>query len=620
MVCVFLLLIAFTQAQSGYDPDKCQSLDVMVLIDTSESISPDNLSTEKTFARQLVDTLLESHSKTHIGVVSFGPVITQVPLGAHSNTVLDSAINGIFHDRDFFGQIQGQTPTHRALESAGYEFQVSGRKDVARVVFLITDGAPNDPQSAMDVAKDLKRSGVNVVTIGIALAKSQADIDSQPQVQQAIFENPELRDYYKVDYFMSEMASEPASLFFHSITNFNSLQLALPSITSQTCSYVDAVAPACGPVGTKLTVKGYHLYNTKSLRVFFDFGPALGVRKVAATWVSDEEVFVIIPEQGFPTLTNESDRFVATVEVSLDGTAVTTTNRQQYQFRLANDISPCFSAVGVFDRVPVASAEEDSLWWLGLLIPLLLLCFLLPLFVYVKKKPKKEKAPVPTEEPDQIELEKPLPEEAHLVQSADADAAKPASSPPKKWKVVSSAYIGYGKGKMDVDWAGDAPASAPHALKRFQVQEGASAVAGQAHNEEDGELHNVSLDVSPGEMHAGFSTQDEYERYSCAQLVFGCACFKKKKKKKDLAAKSGAFVPTQPKQSKALKAQAAAEQTEEEQRASRASATAAIAAALRSKHTVCVCVCVLVSQRRESKFQGRQGGGMTTYAQHSLGE
>jgi hypothetical protein len=236
--------------------------------------------------------------------------------------------------------------------------------------------------------------------------------------------------------------------------------------------------------------------------------------------------------------------------------------------------------VGVFDRVPVAATEEDSLWWLGLLIPLLLLCFLLPLLVYLKKKPKKEKAPVPTEEPDQIELEKPLPEEAHLVQTADADAAKPASSPPKKWKVVSSAYIGYGKGKMDVDWAGDAPASAPHALKRFQVQEGASAVAGQAHNEEDGELHNVSLDVSPGEMHAGFSTQDEYERYSCAQLVFGCACFKKKKKK-DLAAKSGAFVPTQPKQSKALKAQAAAEQTEEEQRASRASATAAIAAALR---------------------------------------
>jgi len=36
-----------------------------------------------------------------------------------------------------------------------------------------------------------------------------------------------------------------------------------------------------------------------------------------------------------------------------------------------------------------------------------------------------------------------------------------------KWRRISTAYIGYGKGKMDVDWGGDAPESAPGERKKI---------------------------------------------------------------------------------------------------------------------------------------------------------
>jgi len=58
-------------------------------------------------------------------------------------------------------------------------------------------------------------------------------------------------------------------------------------------------------------------------------------------------------------------------------------------------------------------------------------------------------------------------EEAFQIEGLETSPVIPSS--PQKWKVQPAAYIGFGKGKMDVNWNGEAPESAPHALKRQQV-------------------------------------------------------------------------------------------------------------------------------------------------------
>lgn len=542
----------------AFDPTKCQDFDAIILLDTSSSIAASDLEIEKDFASELARQLLLLHNTTHIGLITFGPTIDQIPLrltGMDNFTEIDEKIQSIFHANNGVTQ---QTPTDQALKNAEAQFTLRGRKNVVKIVFLITDGVPNDPDAASRAASSIKSSGVTVVTIGVGLEESQKQLNAQG------FTNLRVTD------ILGNIASNPR--FFYDVQNFGNLISELPNIVSETCTYVERLYPACAPRATNVTIIGYHLYNSSSLRVQFDFGndmgngAYLGTLDLPAHWVSNSEIVVTIPDS-WSQGTNIS-KAVATVEVSLNGKTISTTNGIKFEFRLAGDHSPCSLGMLAGGAAPVAAASSD-LWWLGVLIPLVLLCLLLPfLCMWCRRRRPEQKgaAAVPQhEQADAVPVAQAIMEDVVLV-------PKPEPVPPtgpKKWLIHSSSYIGFGKGKMDVNWNGEAPPTAPHALKRVELKDPTEPDAAQGPQADGAEVLVADSVVGYNE---GFSTKPTTETPGCFDVVFGC-CFKNKAKP---ASKPSAFKPA----SAASAPSAPASKVQPD--VNQVDARAAIAAALRS--------------------------------------
>jgi len=114
--------------------------------------------------------------------------------------------------------------------------------------------------------------------------------------------------------------------------------------------------------------------------------------------------------------------------------------------------------------VPVTEAAATWWPWLFFLLLPLLCCLLLGALCCRRRRPKEQ----PKQRPQPVSTQETVPEdETFQIEGLEAPSVPPDS--PHRWKVQPAAYIGFGKAKMDVNWNGEAPESAPHALKRQRV-------------------------------------------------------------------------------------------------------------------------------------------------------
>jgi hypothetical protein len=232
------------------------------------------------------------------------------------------------------------------------------------------------------------------------------------------------------------------------VTSFDELIIKLPTILASSCFYIQSVTPAIGCAGDTISVIGENLFATDTFL------------KCRFTYFTGEQVLVqghhqnntlmhcVVPDK-IGTAT------AAIVEVTTDGLGFTDNG---FSFQYVANCGQNFTALAI---APVAEGITWWPWLFFLLLPLLC-CFLLGAWCCRRRKPKEQRQQrsqaVPTQET--------AAEEDFQIEGLDTSNVPPVSG---KWKVQPAAYIGFGKGKMDVNWNGEAPESAPHSLKRQQI-------------------------------------------------------------------------------------------------------------------------------------------------------
>ncbi|KAK2820172.1 hypothetical protein Q5P01_023131 [Channa striata] len=137
-------------------------LDIVLLVDDSGSIYPNDFDLLKSFISNLVNTFDIGPDKVQIGVTQFSDhPLTSWHLNTHSTK--ESLLKAI----DELQQRGGGTEIGRALEHVlRYNFKpsVGMREDSQKIVLLITDGeSQDDPERP---SQDLKDAGIQIYTIG----------------------------------------------------------------------------------------------------------------------------------------------------------------------------------------------------------------------------------------------------------------------------------------------------------------------------------------------------------------------------------------------------------------------------------------------------------------------
>jgi len=139
-----------------------QPVDILLLLDSSGSISPANWQTQITFAENITNALTISPTLVNVGIVQFS-TNTQVVLGmSSSNTTIFNALEGLRNS-----QMAQSTATLAGLQQAvsvlntGIANNPINRSTVPKVIVLLTDGLANIPCSCNSCACTGSGGGYN---------------------------------------------------------------------------------------------------------------------------------------------------------------------------------------------------------------------------------------------------------------------------------------------------------------------------------------------------------------------------------------------------------------------------------------------------------------------------
>jgi hypothetical protein len=229
-------------------------------------------------------------------------------------------------------------------------------------------------------------------------------------------------------------ASEPRSILSIPDTNFAQLPTLIPKLLAVLCpagAGIDCLAEDA----TSVDITGVGFLNTgPSLlcRYFRENEEPTADHTTRALWVNSTLISCPIPtENWFPG--------EWTLEYTQDGRG--------------------FYPGAKFKTGTLCRPELLIIWWPFIALALLPLAFCRP----------KKVAPVTTQKVSRG-VARPAPaatEEYEEYEEVEEIVAPP--EPVNKWKVAPTAYIGFGRARMSVDWAGVAPESAPHEGVRKKV-------------------------------------------------------------------------------------------------------------------------------------------------------
>ncbi|MFC1667813.1 VWA domain-containing protein [Chlamydiota bacterium] len=167
LVIVFLLILILARPQIGTQPKEVRQkgVDVVVLIDTSESMGADDFKPSRIErARQEVSDFIDSLRGHRIGLVAFaGSAFVLSPL------TIDYSALKIYLDILDTKLIPYQgTVIGAALEKAANLFNKKHYSD--KVIVLITDGEDHEGK-VIEICKRLKKENIIVFTIGVGREK-----------------------------------------------------------------------------------------------------------------------------------------------------------------------------------------------------------------------------------------------------------------------------------------------------------------------------------------------------------------------------------------------------------------------------------------------------------------
>ena len=166
-VIVALLLLAATTLASppprAHAQTGCSSaIDLMVVLDGSESISWSEFDTMQGFVSDLVSRFTISAADTHVGIVQFA---------GEGQGRVEGALSGDAATRQAvifdMTQIIGVTDIQEGVALGQEQLTLNGRAGVPHILLLLTDGEHNQPGDPIAEAELARSLGTEIFAVGI---------------------------------------------------------------------------------------------------------------------------------------------------------------------------------------------------------------------------------------------------------------------------------------------------------------------------------------------------------------------------------------------------------------------------------------------------------------------
>lgn len=147
---------------------KKRKVDVVLVLDSSTSIGPDNWVLELKFASDVTKPLSISPDDARVALVRYN---------THATMMFD--FEKYSNGKDLRAAImktkytEGLTFTGEALDLVLAKLVPKMRPAVPKLLFLVTDGKTNGHKHPVEVAEELKRKGVNIFAVGVTNAIDQ---------------------------------------------------------------------------------------------------------------------------------------------------------------------------------------------------------------------------------------------------------------------------------------------------------------------------------------------------------------------------------------------------------------------------------------------------------------
>jgi len=139
----------------------CRSkLDLVLILDGSGSMGELGFDAEKVFAHSLLDRVELGEEAAKVGLISFSKTINTLSELSTDAATLKSKVDEATWPK-------GTTDTAEALNRAKQLLERGGRDDANSVVFIATDGDPNDGKLTAEAATALKETGARLVFVAL---------------------------------------------------------------------------------------------------------------------------------------------------------------------------------------------------------------------------------------------------------------------------------------------------------------------------------------------------------------------------------------------------------------------------------------------------------------------
>ncbi|CAI5441134.1 unnamed protein product [Caenorhabditis angaria] len=167
-------LLDYLNADDTTNSPKCEVLDMILLFDTSESLSRILLEDYKNFATKFVKQYKTSDDLTRIGVMFFNSETSEI-LKLVQGTNLDNVLQAI----QSVQYTAGLTDITKALNAAFAAFQVESRAASGKVLVVLSDAIPTVDTYANEIIAGKQLSDFGVQTLIVGYEAFSADVLQQ---------------------------------------------------------------------------------------------------------------------------------------------------------------------------------------------------------------------------------------------------------------------------------------------------------------------------------------------------------------------------------------------------------------------------------------------------------
>uniref|UniRef100_A0A8B9FGE7 VWFA domain-containing protein n=1 Tax=Amazona collaria TaxID=241587 RepID=A0A8B9FGE7_9PSIT len=195
---ILLSLRAYEPATHTQTQKKKRSENLLFVIDSSESVGPENFNIIKTFMKTVIDKVLSSHFTTRMGIINFSHKVELV--SSLKQYASKESLKLAVDDMPYFGE---GTYTAFAIQETIRLFQAA-RPAVRKVAVVITDGqADNREDIQLDSAvRKAHAANIEIFVIGI-VQRTKSYNDNFLKEMQLIATDPDDEHVYQIDDFMT---------------------------------------------------------------------------------------------------------------------------------------------------------------------------------------------------------------------------------------------------------------------------------------------------------------------------------------------------------------------------------------------------------------------------------